>query len=150
MQIIPEFLGTLCGAIPLEGGLVVGLFLAGAAGSTLHCGPMCGGFVLGQVADRLAVMPAGTMCERRRIGSALLLPYHAGRVLTYAALGAVAGFGGAALSDVPYLAAGLLMLAAGLFVLMACVCMWMMWAMTWMSQVNPVLYPYVTKPLKEL
>ncbi len=38
----------------------------------------------------------------------------------------------------------------GLFVLMACVCMWMMWAMTWMSQVNPVLYPYVTKPLKEL
>ena len=119
MQIIPEFLGTLCGAIPLEGGLVVGLFLAGAAGSTLHCGPMCGGFVLGQVADRLAVMPAGTMCERRRIGSALLLPYHAGRVLTYAALGAVAGFGGAARSDVPYLAAGLLMLAAGLFVLMA-------------------------------
>ena len=119
MQFIPEFLGTICGAIPLEGGLIAGLFLAGAAGSPLHCGPMCGGFVLGQVADRLAAMPAGAMCERHRVGAALLLPYHAGRILTYTALGAAAGFGGAALAEVPYLAAGLLLLAAGLFLLMA-------------------------------
>jgi len=31
------------------------------------------------------------------------------------------------------------------FVFTAIVCMWMMWAMTWLSQVNPVLYPIVTK-----
>ncbi len=119
MQIIPEVLGTVCGAIPLEGGLIAGLFLAGIAGSPLHCGPMCGGFVLGQVADRLAAMPAGGMCERHRIGAAALLPYHAGRVLTYALLGAVAGVGGAALAEVPYLMAVLMMLAAGLFLMMA-------------------------------
>jgi sulfite exporter TauE/SafE len=119
VQIISEVLGTVCGAIPLESGLIVGLFLAGAAGSPLHCGPMCGGFVLGQVADRLAAIPAGGMCERHRLGAAMLLPYHAGRVLTYALLGAVAGIGGAALAEVPYLMAALMMVAAGLFLMMA-------------------------------
>ena len=38
----------------LRGGLIGGLFLAGVAGSVMHCAPMCGGFVLGQVADRIA------------------------------------------------------------------------------------------------
>ena len=44
-----------CGTGPVgSGGLLLGLFLAGAAGSTMHCVPMCGGFVLGQVADGMA------------------------------------------------------------------------------------------------
>jgi len=34
-----------------------GLLLAGLAGGAMHCGPMCGGFVLGQVSDRLARLP---------------------------------------------------------------------------------------------
>jgi len=80
---------------------------------------MCGGFVLGQVADRLAGVPAARMCERSRIGSGALIPYHLGRIVTYAALGGAVGLGGAAVAGVPWLTGGLLMLAAGVFLLMA-------------------------------
>ncbi len=78
------------------GGLYIGLLLAGAAGSVVHCAAMCGPFVLGQVSDRMARVPSALLCERQRFGSALLLPYHAGRLITYAGLGALAGAGGAA------------------------------------------------------
>eukprot|EP00514_Thraustochytrium_sp_LLF1b_P008868 CAMPEP_0184542160 /NCGR_PEP_ID=MMETSP0199_2-20130426/1820_1 /TAXON_ID=1112570 /ORGANISM="Thraustochytrium sp., Strain LLF1b" /LENGTH=93 /DNA_ID=CAMNT_0026935927 /DNA_START=178 /DNA_END=459 /DNA_ORIENTATION=- len=27
------------------------------------------------------------------------------------------------------------------FVMVTIICMWMMWTMTWLSQVNPILYP---------
>lgn len=119
MMPIADALGAFCGAIPLEPGLLVGLFLAGLAGGPLHCGPMCGGFVLGQVADRMADLPERQLCEWRRIGSAALLPYHAGRITTYAALGGLAGFGGSLAGRLPLASAALLMLAAGLFGLMA-------------------------------
>ena len=52
-------IASFCGAIPWSGGLLLGLFLAGLAGSTMHCAPMCGGFVLGQVADRRQQAGAG-------------------------------------------------------------------------------------------
>src|ERR1700761_1222625 len=74
----------------LRGGLLVGLFTAGAAGSVIHCGPMCGVFVLGQVSERVAQLPAGGLCEWQRVRSGLLLPYHLGRLTTYAGLGALA------------------------------------------------------------
>ena len=110
----------------MGGGLIAGLFLAGLAGSPLHCGPMCGGFVLAQVADRMAATPAGRLCERQRISAGALLPYHVGRILTYAVLGGLAGLGGAFLGG-PMLDQGvpavLLMLAAGLFASMA----WRRW-----------------------
>jgi len=114
------WLGAFCGPriAGIPGGLYAGLLLAGAAGSVMHCAPMCGPFVLGQVSDRLARVPAALLCERRRLGSALLAPYHAGRVITYGLLGALAGTGGAALRAAPaldWLAAGLLMAAALLF-----------------------------------
>lgn len=102
----------------LAGGVYAGLLLAGAAGSVVHCAPMCGPFVLGQVSDRLARLPGALLCERQRIGSALLLPYHAGRLITYAALGALAGEGGAALGRLAWfgwLSGILLGLAALLF-----------------------------------
>jgi hypothetical protein len=94
---------------------LLGLFLAGLAGSTMHCVPMCGGFVLGQVADRMARLPATRFCEWQRIGQGALLPYHAGRLTTYAALGALAG---ATFSRMPWLALAspaLLLLGAALF-----------------------------------
>lgn len=111
-----------CGAVPAGGGAVVSLLLAGLAGSPMHCVPMCSGFVLGQVADRMARMPAAALCERRRIGAAALLPYHLGRLTTYASLGALAGVGGAALAQVSWLrwlSGFLLLLAAVLFMLQA-------------------------------
>ena len=114
-------LDTLCGHGAIAGSgpaLLGGLFLAGAAGSVVHCAPMCGPFVLGQVADRLARVPAARLCESARLSSALLLPYHAGRLTTYAALGALAATAGAASrasSWLDVLPALLLLLAALLF-----------------------------------
>ena len=112
-------LPALCTPAAAErGGLLLGLLAAGAAGGAMHCGPMCGGFVLGQVADRMARLPAAGLCERQRIGSALLLPYHFGRLTTYAALGAAAAATAAVLGRAPWfggLSAVLLGLAALLF-----------------------------------
>lgn len=115
------WLDTLCGPGAIAGSgaaLLLGLLLAGAAGSVVHCAPMCGPLVLGQVSDRLARIPAVRLCETARLSSALLLPYHAGRLTTYAALGALAAgvgattAGGVRLGVVPAL---LLLVAALLF-----------------------------------
>jgi hypothetical protein len=82
-------------------GVLLGIAAAGAAGSVMHCAAMCGPFVLGQVSDRLARVPAARLCEGARLGSALLLPYHAGRLTTYAALGALAAQVGAVAGAMP-------------------------------------------------
>jgi len=110
-------LAGLCSpAGPVAGAaLLSGLLLAGLVGSVVHCGPMCGPFVLGQVADRMARLPAARMCEMSRLGGAMLLPYHIGRLTTYAALGALAGTLGA--GGLPARAAGVVLLLAALLFL---------------------------------
>ena len=110
-------LAELCGSLPLSGGLLLSLFLAGAAGSTMHCVPMCGGFVLGQVADNMARMPMARLCEWRRITGGALLPYHLGRLTTYAGLGALAGLGASQLPWFGKISAALLLLGAALFLI---------------------------------
>ncbi|MBL6076592.1 sulfite exporter TauE/SafE family protein [Belnapia sp. T18] len=67
--------------------LMGALFLAGLAGGASHCAAMCGPFVLAQMAT------GGSHGGGRlaRLSGALLLPYHLGRGLGYATLGAVAG-----------------------------------------------------------
>ena len=119
MQPYIEYVLSWCASVPESGSIVLGLFLIGLAGSPLHCGPMCGGFVLGQVSERMARIPIDRLCVWRRLTAGALLSYHAGRMTTYAALGAVAGLGGTALARVPYLPSALLLLAAGIFLLMA-------------------------------
>ena len=61
-----SYLASWCGSAPWAGGLLVGLLVAGAAGSTMHCVPMCGGFVLGQVADGMA---AAADCAALRVAA---------------------------------------------------------------------------------
>ena len=77
------------GALP--GGLPASLFLAGFAGSLVHCAGMCGPFVLGQVMADAERGVAGGYGEWRRLAGASLVPYHLGRLTTYTALGAIAG-----------------------------------------------------------
>jgi uncharacterized protein len=98
-----DILAALCrpAASWAGGGVTFGLLLAGLAGSAMHCVPMCGPFVLGQVADRMAPVPAVRLCELQRVRGALLLPYHLGRITTYAGLGALAAAMGATLSRLP-------------------------------------------------
>ena len=51
---------------------------------------MCGVFVLAQMSERMALLPSERMCEWQRFGNGFLLPYHLGRLTTYAGLGALA------------------------------------------------------------
>lgn len=115
MAILPLVMAGLCGAVPWSGGLLLGLFLAGLAGSTMHCVPMCGGFVLGQVADRMARVPAVRLCEWHRVGHGALVPYHLGRLTTYAGLGSLAGTALAHLPGIGIASSVLLLIGAILF-----------------------------------
>ncbi len=93
--------------------VALALFLAGLAGGATHCAGMCAPFVLAQ-AGATADRHAGQGMLARLSGAALV-PYHLGRLLGYAMLGALAG--GLAglvtqLSGVRYLLAALLLAAA--------------------------------------
>jgi sulfite exporter TauE/SafE len=116
-----DMLTALCRSVvpsPAGAGVPVGLLLAGLAGSAVHCVPMCGPFVIGQVGDRMACIPVCALRERHRTGAGLLWPYHLGRIATYAGLGVLAGGMGAALGRLAWfdwLATALLALAAILF-----------------------------------
>jgi len=84
--------GSLGGAA--GGSVAAGMLLAGLTASPLHCAPMCGGFVLGQVSDRMARVPSAHLSECQRLRAASLTPYHLGRLTTYSVLGFAAGGGG--------------------------------------------------------
>lgn len=71
------------------------LLSAGLTGAFVHCVSMCGGFVLTQQA---------TLAEARGdagFWARLLLPYHAGRLGTYATLGALSAGGGSLILHAP-------------------------------------------------
>jgi len=101
-------------------GVPASLFVAGLAGSVMHCAGMCGPFVLGQVmadVDRSTVYG-----EWRRLAGAALIPYHLGRLTTYAALGALTGAATglfASTSAFGWLSGSLLVVAAGLMIVQA-------------------------------
>ena len=78
------------GVLEGDGGPIAALFVAGLVGGVSHCAGMCGPFVLSQTAARLAAAPAGGHAALYRLGGVALLPYHAGRLATYSALGAAA------------------------------------------------------------
>lgn len=93
-----------------------GMFALGLAGS-LHCVQMCGPLVLS-----FGIPMAGRARLKQAIAHAA---YHAGRVLTYAALGALAGWAGSGMAlvgaiggiqNTAAVVGGVLMIAAGLLI----------------------------------
>lgn len=72
-------------------GIAAGLFVMGLAGGFLHCAGMCGPFVLGQVGASWSERGLDGVTPLSRLGGGLLLPYHVGRTITYAVLGALTG-----------------------------------------------------------
>lgn len=109
----PEALGGI--------GVPASLFVAGLAGSLVHCVGMCGPFVLGQVMADLERAP-GAYGEWRRLTGAALAPYHLGRLTTYAGLGALAGAATglfASTSVFGWLSGGLLVVGACLMIVQA-------------------------------
>lgn len=125
MEAIVEFM-SLCrqglqGASLLPVGVPLSLFLAGGAGSLVHCVGMCGPFVLGQVAVD-AGRTTGAYGEWQRLAGAALVPYQLGRLTTYTALGLIAGAVTALFASATgfgWLSAALLALAALLMILQA-------------------------------
>ncbi len=101
-------------------GLPVALFLAGLAGSVIHCLGMCGPFVLGQAADQADLTGNRPFGELQRLRQAALLPYHLGRLTTYSGLGALFGAAGAMIFLNPLMrVAGALLLFTAALILLA-------------------------------
>ena len=103
-------LAALCGGDAVGFlGIAAGLFSMGLVGGAVHCAPMCGPFVLMQLAE-----PGGGVAVRRLAGSALA-GYQLGRLTTYVALGAAfGGLGGTAMRGIQWqpVAGALLAVAA--------------------------------------
>lgn len=108
-----------CQAVAAQDGeLLASLFVAGLVGSIGHCVGMCGPLVLGQTVARLEATPAAGMRELDRLAGAALVPYHLGRMTTYAGLGAAAAAVAGGVADgagLRWLSAALLATAALLF-----------------------------------
>lgn len=92
--------------------VLLAMLLTGLAGGATHCAGMCAPFVLSQAGSLAGRGGSGVLS---RLAGAALLPYHAGRMVGYALLGAVAGAGAGLVSQVTGLRqvlAALLLLAA--------------------------------------
>jgi sulfite exporter TauE/SafE len=104
-----------CGAGGGAGLASIAVMLAGAAlvGSFAHCAPMCGPFVLMQLAGAQGL-------QLRRAAAGILPGYHLGRMTTYVALGVVAGVAGQSIGgwqSLQWISRVLLGLAAAAFLL---------------------------------
>ncbi|MBU8545317.1 MULTISPECIES: sulfite exporter TauE/SafE family protein [Roseomonadaceae] len=92
--------------------VLVAMLLTGLAGGVTHCAGMCAPFVIAQSGAAVGASGDGMLA---RLSGAALLPYHAGRLVGYATLGAVAGASAGLVSQVTGLRqvlAALLLLAA--------------------------------------
>jgi uncharacterized protein len=112
-------IAAFCGSVDAlgDGGIALALLGTGLVGSFAHCAPMCGPFVLMQIAE-----PEGGGVALRRLAAGALPGYQLGRMATYVALGGVmGGLSGSLIgfSGLHWLLAVLLALAAASFLLQA-------------------------------
>lgn len=110
-----------CKAVAIENGaLLLSMFLAGLVGSASHCAAMCGPFVLAQTGETMAGLKVGSG-ELRRLAGAALLPYHAGRAVTYILLAVLLSLPLQLMSQLPqlrFIPAVALLIGALLFLLL--------------------------------
>ena len=111
-----ELLKICHAAFTHHGSLFATLFVGGLVGGVTHCAGMCGPFVLSQTATALDDVPLREISPLVRLRGAALLPYHAGRITTYAFLGAVAALFSAQFRALPWFGdfSALLLVIAGL------------------------------------
>ncbi|MFV3075931.1 sulfite exporter TauE/SafE family protein [Niveispirillum fermenti] len=98
--------------------LAAAMFTTGMLGGLSHCAGMCGPFVLAQVGALPAGTGQGAGIVLARARGSMLLPYHLGRITTYAGLGGLVAAGGGTVTRLAGVSWGLaliLMLAALLF-----------------------------------
>lgn len=88
----------------LKTSVLVSMFFAGALGGVMHCSGMCGGFGLSFASQRYAKIPTSQFTELRRFFASALLPYHAGRILTYTALGFASAYVSSLISSYEFFA----------------------------------------------
>jgi sulfite exporter TauE/SafE len=67
--------------------LILSLISLGFFGGFTHCAGMCGPFVLTQVDSRLKNIALEKFSNFQRLKNLALLPYHLGRITTYALIG---------------------------------------------------------------
>ena len=72
--------------------LIISLISLGFFGGFTHCIGMCGPFVLTQVSNRLQKTPLSNFSDFQRLKNLALLPYHLGRISTYALIGFFCSF----------------------------------------------------------
>ena len=99
--------------------LFFSLFSLGFFGGFAHCSLMCGPFVLTQVNYHLSNIKIHDFSTLKKIQGAALLPYHCGRILTYATMGWFACYlriAIDAISGFKILASSLLILACLFFI----------------------------------
>lgn len=109
------FLSRCTAVVADHGTVLASLFVTGLVGGLSHCAGMCGPFVLSQVTSRLEALPVSAMSEWHRLAGAALVPYHLGRAVTYAGLGALAALAISSFgefSGLKYVSGALLLLAA--------------------------------------
>lgn len=68
-------------------GLLFSLFSLGFFGGFTHCIGMCGPFVLTQASNRLEHIPIDDFSHFKKLQNLALIPYHLGRITTYAIIG---------------------------------------------------------------
>jgi sulfite exporter TauE/SafE len=79
--------------------LIFSLITLGFFGGFTHCVGMCGPFVLSQVSSRLQKTSLEKFSNFQRLKNLSLLPYHLGRISTYAFLGFCCSFLSANIQD---------------------------------------------------
>ena len=74
------------------GGTLVAMFVAGLIGGLSHCTGMCSPFSIALATRNYQKIEPSKLNEWNRAKASLVLPYHAGRISTYAFLGGVSAY----------------------------------------------------------